>query len=253
MSRRNWVSWLALGIAWTLSAAPAPAANPTPPAETPVPVDLLRAMSQFLAKQKAFSYHAEVEFDRLLPGGPKVRMAGAVDVAVSRPGSLHVDYRDDISDRLLWFDKGKVTLLDPVAGTVAEVSGPKDIDRMVAKLEKDQGVTLPLGEFAESDPYKTLTRGVETAYYIGVGNVEGIHCHHVLLERKDLFIQIWIEIGEKPLPRKLVFEYPLRPGSPQFTASITEWSFEPPKPELFVAKIPEGVGKVDFLLPGGGR
>ncbi len=253
MSRRKWMSCLVLGVAWALSGAPAHAADPKPPAETPVPVDLLRAMSGALAKLKAFSYHAEIEFDRLLPGGPKVRTAGAVDVAVVRPGSLHVDYRDDVSDRILWFDKGRVTLLDPIAGTVAEVSGPKDIDGMVAKLEKDYGVTLPLGEFAESDPYQALTRGVEHAFYIGVGNVEGIHCHHVLLERKDLFIQVWIEIGEKPLPRKLVFEYPLRPGSPQFTASITEWSFEPPKPELFVAKIPEGVGKVEFLPLGGGR
>jgi hypothetical protein len=253
MNRRIWVSGLVFGIAWSLSGAPAHAADPTPSAETPVPVDLLRAMSQTLAKLKAFSYHAEIEFDRLLPGGPKVRTAGAVDVAVTRPGSLYVDYRDDVSDRVLWFDKGKVTLLDPVAGTVAEVSGPKDIDGMVAKLEKDQGVTLPLGEFAESDPYKVLTRGVDHAFYIGVGNVEGIHCHHVLLERKDLFIQIWIELGERPLPRKLVFEYPLLPGEPQFTASITEWSLEPPKPELFVAKVPEGVGKVDFLPLGGKR
>ena len=124
---------------------------------------------------------------------------------------------------------------------------------MVAKLEKDNGVTLPLGEFAESNVEKALTRGVEHAWYIGVGNVEGIHCHHVLLERKDLFIQVWIEIGEKPLPRKLVFEYPLRPGSPQFTASITEWSFEAPKADLFVSKVPKNAGKVEFLPLAGGR
>jgi hypothetical protein len=247
------VSVLALGAAWSLSGAPARAADPAPPAATPVPVDLLRAMSDALAKLKAFSYHAEIEFDRLLPGGPKVRLAGAVDVSVARPGSLFVDYRDDVSDRLVWFDKGRVTLLDPFAGTYAEVSGPKSIDGMVAKLEKDHGVTLPLGEFAENDVYQALTRGVEHAYYIGVGNVEGIHCHHVLLEREDLFIQVWIEIGEKPLPRKLVFEYPLRPGVPQFTASITEWSFEAPKPEVFAAKIPKDAGKVEFLPLEGGR
>jgi len=253
MSRRKLVSCLGLGVAWALSGAPAQAADPPAPAGTPVPVDLLRAMSEALAKLKAFSYHAEIEFDRLLPGGPKVRMAGAVDVAVTRPGSLYVDYRDDISDRIVWFEKGRVTLLDPVGGTFAVVSGPKDIDGMVAKLEKDNGVTLPLGEFAENDPYKALTRGIDHAFYIGVGNVEGIHCHHVLLERKDLLIQIWIEIGEKPLPRKLVFEYPLRPGSPQFTASITEWSFEPAKAELFAPKLPKDAGKVDFLPLEGGR
>ena len=253
MSRRTLVSLLALGFAWALSGAPARAADAAASTATPVPVDLLRAMSGALAKLKAFSYHAEIEFDRLLPGGPKVRMAGAVDVSVTRPGSLFVDYRDDLSDRIVWFEKGRLTLFDPVGGTFAEVSGPKDIDGMVAKLEKDHGVTLPLAEFAENDAYQAITRGVDHAFYIGVGNVEGIHCHHVLLERKDLVIQIWIELGEKSLPRKLVFEYPLRPGSPQFTASITEWSFEAPKPELFVAKIPKGVGKVDFLPLEGGQ
>jgi len=252
MKRRISVWALAVGCAWALGSVPARAADPAP-ASPPIPADLLRGMSQALAKLKAFSYHAEIEFDRLLPGGPKVRTAGAVDVAVVRPGSLHIDYRDDISDRVVWFEKGKLTLLDPIAGTVAEVSGPKDIDGMVAKLEKEKGVTLPLGEFAESDPYKTLTKGIDLAYYVGVANVEGIHCHQVLLQRGDLDIQIWIEIGERPLPRKLVFEYPLSTGSPQFTASITEWSFEAPKPEIFAAKIPEGVGKVEFLPVAGGK
>jgi len=253
MNRRILVSILALGVVGALAGAPARAAEPAAAPGTPVPVDLLRAMSGALAKLKAFSYHAEIEFDRLLPGGPKVRLAGAVDVSVVRPGSLFVDYRDDVSDRIVWFDKGRLTLLDPFAGTYAEVSGPKDIDGMVAKLEKDHGVTLPLGDLAEKNVYDVLTRGVDLAYYVGVGNVEGIHCHHIVLERKDLFTQIWIEIGEKPLPRKLVFEYPLRPGSPQFTASLTEWSFETPRPDLFVAKLPKDAGKVDFLPLGGGR
>ena len=110
-------------------------------------------MSAFLAKQKAFTFHAEIEYDQLLPGGPKMRLAGALDMGVSRPGSLHVDFRDDVMDRLIWFENGRVTIVDPVGNTYAQIAGPKDIDGMVAKLEKEYGVTLPLGEIAESDPY----------------------------------------------------------------------------------------------------
>jgi hypothetical protein len=141
-----------LAIAFALSGAPVRAADPKAPAGPPHAEDVLRAMSDYLARQKAFSYHAEVEFDQLLPRGPKVRLAGAVDVAVARPGSLFVDYRDDVQDRVVWFEKGRLTLFDPVAVTYAEVSGAKDIDGMVAKLEKEYGVALPLGELAESDP-----------------------------------------------------------------------------------------------------
>jgi len=242
-----------LAIAFA-SAAPARAAEPKAPAGPPNAEDVLRATSQYLAKQKGFSYHAEVEFDQLLPGGPKVRLSGAVDVAVMRPGSLFVDYRDDVSDRVVWFESGNVTVLDPVAGTYAQVSGPKDIDGMVAKLEKEYGMALPLGELAESDPDAVLTRGVELAHYVGVHNVEGVFCHHVVLQRKDLDLQIFVEVGDKPLPRKVVFEYPGRAGSPQYTASITEWSFETPKSDLFTPKVPKEAAKVDFLpIREGGR
>lgn len=242
-----------LAFSLWLSGAPAWAADPKAPATPPQASDVLRAMSAYLAKQKSFTYHAEIEFDQVLPGGPKVRLSGALDMAVARPGSLHVDYRDDIMDRLIWFEKGLVTIVDPFGNTYAQVSGPKDIDGMVAKLEKEYGATLPLGELAESDPYAVLTRGVESAHYVGVHNVEGIYCHHVVLQRKDLEIEVFVEVGDKPVPRKLVFEYLSQPGSPQFTASITDWSFEAPKAGLFVPKIPKGAGKVDFLPLREGR
>lgn len=215
--------------------------------------DYLRAMSAYLEKQKAYTFHAEIEFDEVLPGGPKIRLAGALDMAVARPGSLHADYRDDVMDRLSWFENGRVTIIDPMGNTYAQVSVPKDIDGMVAKLERVYGMTLPLAELAESDPYAVLTRGVEHADYVGVHNVEGVFCHHVVLRRKDMNLQILIEVGDKPLPRKLVFEYPNRPGAPQYTASITEWSFDAPKAEVFVPKIPKGAGKVEFLPLRGGK
>ncbi len=241
-----------LAIAFA-AAGPARAAEPKAPAGPPQAEAVLRAMSQYLAKQKAFSYHAEVEFDQLLPRGPKMRLSGAVDVAVTRPGSLFVDYRDDVSDRVVWFENGRVTIFDPFAGTYAQVSGPKDIDGMVATLEKDYGMVLPLGELAESHPDAVLTRGVDLAHYVGVHNVEGIPCHHVVLQRKDLDLQIFVEVGDKPLPRKLVLEYPRRAGSPQYTASITEWSFETPNSELFAPKVPKEAAKVDFLPIREGR
>ena len=252
-------AWLAVALAlvaapaWGQSAKLAAAKAPAAPVAPPQAEDVLRAMSKFLAAQKAFSYHGELEFDQIPPGGPKVRLDGAVDVAVARPGSMFVDYRDDVSDRVVWFQKGLLTLLDPAGGTYAEVSGPNDIDGMVAKMEKEYGLSLPLGELAESDPYAVLTRGVDQAHYLGVHNVDGTFCHHLLLQRPDLDLQLWVEVGQKPLLRKLVFEYPDRAGVPEYEVTITEWTLKAPAPAIFAPKVPKGTGKVDFLPIGEGR
>ena len=240
-------------IAGAAAADPAKAPAPKPPAALPQPEDVLRAMSKFLAAQKAFSYHGEVEFDQILPGGPKIRLSGAVDIAVSRPGSLYVDYRDDVSDRVVWLQNGVLTLFDPVAQTYAQISGPKDIDGMVEKLEKEYGMSLPLGEFAESDPYAILTRGIDLAHYVGVHNVDGVFSHHVLLQRPDLDLQVWVQVGAKPLPRRIVFEYPEQVGQPQYEVTITDWTLKAPKPEIFAPKVPKGAAKVGFLPIGENR
>lgn len=242
-----------LALAVLLWAVPALAEPPKPAPAPPQAEDVLRAMSKFLASQQAFSHHAEVEFDQLVPGGLKVRLSGAVDTAVARPGSLYVDYRDDVSDRVVWLQNGPLTVLDPVAGTYAQISGPKDIDGMVVKLEQEYGMSLPLGDLAESDPYAVLTRGVDLAHYLGVHNVDGVFCHHLLLQRPDLDLQVWIQVGDKPLPRKLVFEYPEQIGQPQYEVTITDWTLKAPKPEIFAPKLPKGVAKVEFLPIGENR
>jgi len=244
---------LAWGLVFALSGVSARAADAQAPSEPPQVEDVLHSMSQYLANAQAFSYHAEVEFDQVLPGGPKIRLSGAVDVAVARPGNLFVDYRDDVTDRVVWFANGRVTIFDPLASTFAEVSGPKDIDGIIEKLEKEYGLTLPLGDLAESDPESVLIRGVEVAHYVGVHNVEGVFCHHVVLQRADIDIQLFVEVGERPLPRKIVIEYPHIAGSPQYTASITEWRFEPPPSDSFTPKVSRDAVKVDFLPIRGGR
>ena len=244
---KHGVALLALGVALGSPGDRVWAADAAAPPSLPHVEDVLGAMSQYLAKQKGYSYHAEIEFDQVLPGGPKIRLSGAVDVAVSRPGSVYVDYRDDVKDRVVWLKDGVTTVYDPVAGTFAQVSGPKDIDGMVAALEKEYGLALPLGELAESNPEAVLTRGVDNAHYVGIHNVEGIRTHHLLLQRPDLDLQIFVEVGDAPVPRKLVFEYPNRPGSPQYTAFITEWSFDAPDAKLFTPDVPKHAAKVDFL------
>jgi hypothetical protein len=245
---------LALGLVLAPSGERVRAADAVAPYGTPQVSEVLGAMSRYLAQKQAFAYHAEVEFDQVLPDGPKIRLSGAVDVAVARPGSLFVDYRDDVSNRIVWLKDGVATVFDPVAVTYARISGPKDIDGMVEKLEREYGAALPLGELAETDPNAVLTRGMTNAHYVGVHDVEGVRTHHLVLQRDDLDLQVFVEIGDQPVPRKLVFEYPNRPGSPQYTAFITDWRFEAPDPGLFRPKVPEDAAEIEFLpLPTGER
>jgi hypothetical protein len=62
--------------------------------------------------------------------------------------------------------------------------------------------------------------------------------------------QIWIEDGKQLVPRKIVITYKTMPGSPQFTAVLSEWDLKTRLPEsIFTADIPadQGITKIEFL------
>ena len=79
-------------------------------------------------------------------------------------------------------------------------------------------------------------------------DVEGIPSHHFLFRGDHLDWQIWIEDGERPLPRKIVVTYKELEG-PQQSIVLTDWDLEAElDDELFVAEVPEGTVKAEFRL-----
>lgn len=111
----------AMGVALAINAAraansptPAQAAPPVHAAEVPK-VDpradqLLTRMCKVLGSADAFSFHAEVLFDQVLPSAVKVQYAGEISFAVQRPNELAIDFQSDLGGKELWYQGGKLTV-----------------------------------------------------------------------------------------------------------------------------------------------
>ena len=102
---------------------------------------------------------------------------------------------------------------------------------------------------AHSLPYRR--RGgerLQSGYYIGLSDVDGVNCHHLAFSQPKVDWQLWIEAGEKPLPKKLVITYKGLPGVPEYRAIYSHWNFEPKFREgQFTFTPPEKAVKIDFM------
>ena len=88
---------------------------------------------------------------------------------------------------------------------------------------------------------------------MGRDRVDGTPCHHIALTRSDIDWQLWIEDSERKLPRKLTITYKSLPGSPQYTAILSDWNFTPAVNERsFVFHPPEGADRIEFIPAGDG-
>jgi hypothetical protein len=233
-------------VAGAQEPAPGPAtAPPTRSVEARADQELKR-MGAFLAGLPHFAFEAEETFDELPDGQLRRQLTNVRRVAVERPNHLAADATGDTLNRASWYDGRTVTVLDKEHNVYATIEAPATIDATFDKLADEYGFVLPLADLLYSDPYAVLMEGVSYGRYLGIHQAAGVDCHHLALSQDTIEWQIWIDAGDKPLPRKLVISYVQEPGEPQYSAVIRRWNLDSKAPEgLFTFEAPDGAQRVE--------
>ena len=257
MKGDSWMVVAALAVA-SLAGAQEPAPGPSsagPPRSVEARAEReLKKMGEFLAGLPRFALEAEETFDEIPDGELRRQLTNVRRIAVERPNHFAADVTGDTLSRAAWYDGRTVTVLDKEHNTYATIEAPATIDATLDKLQDEYGVVLPLVDFLYSDPYAVLMEGVTYGRYLGIHQAAGVACHHLAFSQATIEWQLWIDAGDKPLPRKLVISYVEEPGEPQYSATIRRWNLDSRVPEgLFTFEAPEGAQKIDAMAMAGGQ
>jgi hypothetical protein len=250
--------WGAPGLAQTVQqpkAAPPQAekaAVPAPQAEkaetpAPDPRQVLQKMCDFLKSQQQFSYKAEVVDDQVYQGGKKLQYGVDMETFVRRPDRLRVNAEGDLVDKQFYFDGQNITLYDKDHNVYGVLAVPPDIESALQKASKEFGVRVALTDLASPNLWDFLNKRIKDAVYVGLHKVRGVPCHHLALDGDMAHLQVWVEAGDKPLPRKVLMTGK-ELGSPEWMAYLYDWNLTPQLPDnLFVFTPPKGAEKIKFI------
>jgi hypothetical protein len=236
--------------------APPPAAQKeAPPAQPekaaapePDPRQILQKMCDYLKSEPQFSYKAEVADDQVYYGGKKLQYGIDMETLVRRPDHLRVNAEGDLVDKQLYFDGKTLTLYDKDHNVYGAMAAPPDIEGALEKANKDFGLRVALTDLASPKLCDLLNQGIKHALYVGLHKVRGVPCHHLSFDSDAAQLQVWVDAGEKPVPRKIVLTHKRLTGSPQWSAYLYDWNFSPQlTDELFAFTPPEGAEKIKFL------
>lgn len=244
------VTILALGASLIAIAPSARAAGAAAPNNNIAPqaIALMNHTCSVLGAAKAFSFHAEILFDQVLPAAVKVQFAAAMDLELQRPDELAVDYKSDLGAKEIWYKGSTLTIYDPAKNMYATATVPTTIDAMFDQVAAEKHLTIPLSDIAYSDPCAPFRKRVGYGAYIGVGDVNGVPCDHVAFSGPNADVQLWLDRSGKPVPRKIVIDYRNQPASPEYIAVLSDWKFPPAIPaNRFAPQVPQHAIKIDFL------
>jgi hypothetical protein len=234
-------------------APPTEKAAQAPPGEQavtpePDPLQVLQKMCDFLKSQQQFTYKAEVADDQVYAGGKKLQYGIDMETFVRRPDRLRVNAEGDLVDKQFYFDGKTITLYDKDENVYGSLEVPPDIESALEKASKDFGVRVALTDLASPQLCEHIGKKVKHSLYVGLHKVRGVPCHHLAFDSDEVQLQVWIDAGDKALPRKVVLNHKNLPGSPQWTAYLTDWNFSPQlNDSLFVFAPPQGVEKIKFV------
>ena len=97
-----------------------------------------------------------------------------------------------------------------------------------------------------TNAFDVMSADVMHSAHIGRGVINGVECEHLAFRNDETDWQLWVQVGDTPIPRKYVITSKTEAAAPQYTLVIKEWKTDAqPTADAFVFKAPDGAKKLD--------
>jgi len=204
----------------------------------------LDAMGIYLRTLNSFQVVADMTTDDVLEDGETIQFSSKADLVAARPNRLRVEVTDDDGHRFFFFDGKNFTIFGEVVNYYATVPAPSTIAQLNDDLNEKYGIELPLSDLFQWGTNDAISKKIKAAVDIGPSAVDGVTCEHYAFRQESVDWQIWIELGEFPLPRKLVIRTLTDEAKPQHTEILT-WNLAPSfNDTAFTFDPPPGVQRI---------
>ena len=215
-------------LALALSTAGASAMGAEGAPMDPRAEEKLRRMSEVLATAGTLSLEAESLYDQVELSGVKIKRAVSQKIVLQRPDKLYFrSARDDGKVREGHYDGKTLTIIPEGGGAYARIDAPGGVDAMLDLIQADYQVNVPIADLLYGDLHGRVKDHLLSGVDLGERTVGGEVLDHLSFETTGVDWQLWLEQGERPLPRRLVVTFVNAPGAPEYLTVIKEWQLDP--------------------------
>jgi hypothetical protein len=208
--------------------------------------DLLKAMSDYMSKQQNFSLTFQSTVEAVTNDFQKLQFVSSGKLSVSRPDKIRVSRTGGFADLEVVFDGTKLTVYGKNLNAYTEVEATGSLDDLHNRL-MDAGVETPGGDLLTSNVFEGLMADVTDAKHIASAYVDGVECEYLAFRTPETDWQIWIETGDRPIPRRYVITSKHTVQAPEYTFEIRDFKTGPDAGEAnFTFEKPASAKKVDL-------
>jgi hypothetical protein len=189
-------------------------------------MEILKAACDRLAAARSMSFTAVVTEESPSRLGTPLAYTTKSDVILQRPDKLRVITSADGPASEFYYNGKTMVAFAPAENLVAIAEAPPTIDAALKVAYESAAIYYPFTDVMVADPYKGITDGLMTAFYIGQSKVvAGTTTDMVAYADKDVFVQIWIGTEDK-LPRMARAVYRKDPSHLRHQLELSNWKLD---------------------------
>ncbi|MCO1334354.1 DUF2092 domain-containing protein [Microbulbifer sp. OS29] len=180
----------------------------------------LNRMGQYLASLKMLMFNADIFTEVVLENQQKLLIGGTVKYMAMPPKQLRVDLTTDSITRQFFHNGNKFTMLAPRNGYFAEMQAPEPTAQVLSKAAKDYGIEVPFADLLEWGRKQDTWSGIKEGFLVNRPMINGQRTEHWAFRSESLDWEIWIKVGDTPLPLRISTVNTRDPAKPRFIATL---------------------------------
>jgi hypothetical protein len=220
---------------------------------------ILKAMSDYVGSQETIELTFDSAIEIITPQLEKIQFTNSGGALLRRPDKLCAHRVGGYADVEMFYDGKTTSVYGRHVNGYAQFEAPGSVDDLIHALREGHGIALPGADLLLTNSYAVLAEDIQEAKHIGRGVIGGVECEHLAFRNFDTDWQLWVEVGSKPVPRKMVVTSKTMNSAPQYTLQVKEWKTGvTPAEDAFTFSLPDGAQELspealielDELPPG---
>ena len=147
---------------------------------------ILKAMSDYMAAQKAISFGFDATLEVVTTDEQKLALASSGTLTLNRPDKIRMIRSGGFADIEMSFDGKTLTLLGKNRNLYTQLDVPGTIDHLVNELKDTYKRPLPAADLLLSNSYDEMMRDVNDIKDLGSGVVGGVECDYLAFRTKEV-------------------------------------------------------------------
>ena len=235
---RYWLQTAAMALmaAGAVTAAPVVAQQAAPNAAAPATIAprvlepeaiaVLDRMGAHLRTIGNFKLTSTATTEQVYANGQKLQFLNRTTYTKGGPSLLHVKIETDSQNREVFYNGKTFTLAAPGVGKYLQLPATGTVDAVLTRAYTDWGIDFPVQDLFRWGSAAATAERPKEGLKVGSARIGDAMTDHYAFRQTGVDWQIWVDQGDKPLPRKMVITNLEDAAQPQYVAYFT-WDTAP--------------------------